>query len=234
MRAVSERPWKVISAPPDWQDSLAGRVVWTTSSDRLGTTVRPTLDFVDGTWLRITKRWPPSAAGGCTAESPRPGIGCHHYYYDATSGGLQIDSFRVGTATPGLWRLQVGFITRWPSRHLLRHTTPGARIIYHGRGQNRSKCQTGPTPALKRGGCNFPQVDMLLRSDGTYRISERKHFERGHYRLLSSDRVRLDPGAIGGRTRVRAIWQWSGPLDGRSRVLALDLGPLATNRIRQR
>jgi hypothetical protein len=75
---------------------------------------------------------------------------------------------------------------------------------------------------------------MLLRSDGTYRISERKHFERGHYRLLSSDRVRLDPGAIGGRTRVRAIWQWSGPLDGRSRVLALDLGPLATNRIRQR
>ena len=73
-----------------------------------------------------------------------------------------------------------------------------------------------------------------MRPDGTYRISERKHLEHGHYRLHSNDRVRLDPGAIGGRTRVRAIWQWRGPIGGGSRVLALDLGPLATNRVRQR
>jgi hypothetical protein len=117
---------------------------------------------------------------------------------------------------------------------VLRHTTPGARVTYHGRGQDRSKCQTGPSPALKRGGCNFPQVDVLIRHDGRYRITERKHVERGNYRLLSGDRVRLDSDANGGRTRVRAIWQWSGRLGGKNRVLALDLGPFATNRVRQR
>lgn len=73
-----------------------------------------------------------------------------------------------------------------------------------------------------------------MRHDGRYRLTERKHLEWGHYRLLSRDRVRLDPGAIGGRTGMRAIWQWSGPLDGRNRVLALDLGPLASNLVRQR
>lgn len=119
--------------------------------------------------------------------------------------------------------------TRWIPTNRLRHTIQGQRITFHGHGVDTSVCGS---LAADRGGCNFPSVDVRLRRDRSYRVTENKKVLHGDHSVLSGDRVRLDRGARGGRTSVVPMYEWRGLVHGTSTLVGLDVGSYFLSRER--
>lgn len=214
------RLWIRHSPPTYWLGSLSGTRLWRPRTDPWnGNPEQPTMTFVDDEWVHLDADSNRYLSPACTTVSEEWNLGCHHYWYDADTGRLQIDGLQARVTDRG-WSWQN---RRWDTTYRVRTLQPGQTRHFHGTGD------TLPCARTSRAGCSyFEPAEVWLTKDGHYRWTRGTRDERGHYMALANSRLQLDPGAPGGRTKTVPLGIFGRVVDGDWKLLRFRLGNTMT------
>jgi hypothetical protein len=182
--------------PTGWEGTLAGRIYWN-RRDAQPWSIRRLSFQADG-WVYVHDH--KDVVPRCTESSPKWSWGCHRYWYDASSGQLQIGQLRARVTEDGWWWQG----ETYDRSDQVRVLAPGATRFY--RGSRTVAC------------CPLPRARVWLWKNGRYRIERGRQVETGHYRSLARGAIRLDQGARGGRTRKVTLSFFGRVVDGRWRT----------------
>ncbi|MEZ0580563.1 hypothetical protein [Nocardioides sp. MH1] len=198
-------------APADWSGSLAGATWWrrgTDSNSGIGSyQLHRTYEFLDDSWVFVSGEYAGARTEPCTTVAHRWPEGCHRYYYDRSSGRLQLDDRRAKPAPAG-WLMPVSGsrFTLFDETHVVVPASPGQRFAYVGEGA---------------GG------DLRLRRDGTYHYQgqdpdhPRHVVWSGRYRFSGGDAHTLVLRHPGHDFRD-AVQLYFADVDGRRTLVDLD------------
>ncbi len=179
--------------PTGWEGTLAGRIYWN-RRDAQPWSIRR-LSFQDDGWVYLHDHR--DVVPRCSESSPKWSRGCHRYWYDASSGRLQIGQLRAQVTDDGWW-WQGETYDRSDQVRVLR---PGATRFYRG------------STSVARSRLSGARV--WLWKNGRYRIERGRQVEAGYYRSLARGAIRLDKGARGGPTRKATLSFFGRIVDGR-------------------